>query len=107
MTATEGTGVVNGAALASYLAAAIGAFAMGVVVILSEAGLFSAPALYAPAGGLSGRTTLAIVIWLGAWAGLHSRWKNRQIDSGRVRLLGIALILLGVLLTFPPVWGLF
>jgi hypothetical protein len=98
--------VANGAALASFLAAGIGAFAVGFIVILSEAGLFVAPALYAPAGGVSGRTTLATVIWLIGWGVLHSRWKNRQIESRRVRLLSLILIGLGIFLTLPPVWRL-
>ncbi len=98
--------VTNGAALASFLAAGIGAFAVGFIVILNEAGLFVAPALYAPAGGVSGRTTLAAVIWLIGWTVLHSRWKNRQIESRRVHLLSLILIGLGIFLTLPPVWRL-
>ena len=58
----------NGAAMAAALAAGIGAFAMGLFVLLNEAGLFAAPALYGPAGGVTGRTTFATVVWLGAWA---------------------------------------
>jgi multisubunit Na+/H+ antiporter MnhG subunit len=98
--------VANGAALASFLAAGIGAFALGLIVILNSAGVFVAPALYAPAGGVSGRTTLAAVIWLIGWAVLHSRWKGRQIESRRVHAVTLILIGLGVLLTFPPVWKL-
>jgi hypothetical protein len=98
--------VANGAALASFLGAGIGAFAMGVMVILNEAGLFSAPALYPPAGGVSGRTTFAAVIWLISWAVLHRRWKGRQLESRRARAITLTLIGLGVLLTFPPVWKL-
>lgn len=98
--------VANGAALASFLGAGIGAFAMGVMVILNEAGLFVAPALYAPAGGVSGRTTFAALIWVIGWAVLHRRWKGRQIESRRVHALTMLLIGLGVLLTFPPVWKL-
>jgi hypothetical protein len=96
----------NGAALAAFLAAGIGAFAVGLIVILDEAGLFAAPALYAPAGGVSGRTTLAAVIWLIGWAVLHRRWRNRRIESRRVSLVSLILIGLGVLLTLPPVWKL-
>lgn len=108
MAATKGRDgeVANGAALASFLGAGIGAFAMGVIVILNEAGLFVAPALYAPAGGVSGRTTFAVVIWLIGWAVLHSRWKGRQIESRRVHAVTMLLIGLGVFLTFPPVWRL-
>lgn len=99
----EGT---NGAAQAAFLAAGIGAFAMGLMVILNEAGLFVAPTLYSPAGGVSGRTTFAVVIWLIGWAVLHGRWKRRQIDSRRVWAVALILIGVGVLLTFPPVWKL-
>ena len=44
---------VNGAAMAALLSGAIGASAMGVFVLLHEAAVYSAPALYGPAGGLS------------------------------------------------------
>jgi hypothetical protein len=59
---------VNGSAMAALLGGGIGAFAMGAVVLLNEAGIFAAPTLYAPAGGVSGRTTLATIVWLMAWA---------------------------------------
>jgi hypothetical protein len=98
--------VANGAAMASFLAAGIGAFGMGLIVILNEAGLFVAPSLYAPAGGVTGRTTLAVVIWLIGWAVMHNRWKNRQIESRRVYLLSLILMGVGIVLTLPPVWGL-
>ena len=96
----------NGAALASFLGAGIGAFTMGFIVILNEAGLLVVPALYAPAGGVTGRTTFAVVIWLIGWAVLHRRWKGRQIESRRVHVVTLILIGLGVLLTFPPFWKL-
>ncbi len=96
----------NGAALASFLGAGIGAFAMGMLVLLNEAGIFAAPALYAPAGGVSGRTTFAVAVWLMAWGLLHHRWKARQVEPTRVYATALGLIGLGVLATFPPVWGL-
>ena len=49
---TEAAGT-NGAAMAAALGAGIGASAMGIFVLLNEAGLFAAPALYGPAGGVS------------------------------------------------------
>jgi len=55
---------------------------------------------------VSGRTTLAVVIWLISWAVLHRRWKNRQIESRGVHFLSVILVGLGILLTFPPVWKL-
>ena len=97
---------VNGSAMAAFLGGGIGAFAMGAVVLLNEAGIFAAPTLYAPAGGVSGRTTLATIVWLMAWVVLHNRWKMREIAPGRVGAATLILIVLGVLGTFPPVWGL-
>jgi hypothetical protein len=97
---------VNGPALAAFLAAGVGAFAMGLVVILNELGVFTAPSIYGPAGGLSGRTTIAAVLWLIAWAALHYRWKHRDLDATRVHTSSIALAVLGVVLCFPPTWSL-
>lgn len=103
MTARE----VNGSAMAALLAAGIGSMAMGAAVLLNEAGIFVAPTLYAPAGGVSGRTTLATIVWLVAWAVLHNRWKAREIAPGRAGALTLILVALGLLGTFPPVWALF
>jgi hypothetical protein len=80
---------------------------MGLVVILNETGLFTAPTLYGPAGGVSGRTTLATLIWLISWALLHARWKDRWMAPGRPFALTLLLIALGLFLLLPPVWGLF
>jgi hypothetical protein len=96
----------NGAAMAAILAAGIGAFAMALFVILNEAGLFVAPTLYGPAGGVTGRTTFATLVWLVAWGVLHTRWRARQLAPGRVFGLTLVLVGVGVLGTFPPVWGL-
>lgn len=104
--ARTGQRTPNGAALAAYLAAGIGAFAMGFIVILNEAGLFSAPSLYAPAGGVSGRTTLAVIVWLVAWVVLHRRWSGREIGARTVFAATLVLIAVGLLLAFPPVWAL-
>jgi hypothetical protein len=97
----------NGALWAAILASGIGGFAVGLVVILNEAGIFAAPSLYGPAGGVSGRTTIAAAIWLLAWLVLHRRWRNRDVDGRGVTGISLILILLGLLGTFPPVWAVF
>jgi hypothetical protein len=97
----------NGPVVACFLAAGIGAFALGAVVLGGEMGLFVAPTLYGPAGGVSGRTTVAVVIWVVAWSVLHSRWRRRQIQPRKIHIATIALTSVGILGTFPPVWGLF
>lgn len=109
MSTTESRTVVipNGAALAAFVAAGIGAFAMGLISLLNAAGVLPVPTLYAPAGGVTGRTTLAVLIWLIAWAVLHSRWKSRDLATGRSHAVAVVLTLLGILFAFPPVWALF
>lgn len=102
----SGTVQTNGAAMAAVMGAGIGSFAMGAIVVLNEAGVIAAPALYAPAGGVSGRTTFAVIAWLVAWGVLHVRWKSREVTPGPVLTWTVALIALGLLGTFPPVWGL-
>jgi hypothetical protein len=99
-------GVANGSAMAAFLGAGIGAFSMGLLVLLNEAGIFVAPTLYGPAGGVTGRTTFAALVWLISWGLLHSLWKAREMAPGRVFALTLLLVGLGVLGTFPPLWGL-
>jgi multisubunit Na+/H+ antiporter MnhG subunit len=96
----------TGAAAAAVLAAAIGSATLGLFVLLGATGVYSAPALYGPAGGLSTRSTLAVVAWLVAWAVLHLRWRGRSVALERVAGWSLALITAGVLATFPPLWAL-
>ena len=96
----------NGAAMAAVLAAGIGALAMGMFVILNAAGIFSAPSLYGPVGGLSGRSSVAVVGWLITWAALHWRWRGRDLAPRKILGWTMLLIALAVAMTFPPVWGL-
>jgi len=99
--------VTNGAAMAAVLSAAIGSFALGLIVLFKAMGLLSIPALYEPAGGVSGRTTLAVVVWLIVWGVLHFNWKNQHISHQRIFLLSLILIGGSIVLTFPPLWSLF
>ena len=103
---TAVTRVANGAALAAVLAAGIGSFAMGAFVLLNEFGLLTSPALYGPAGGVSGRTTFATIVWLLAWATMHARWKSRDVAARPVVTWTLVLVAFGVLATFPTVWQL-
>ena len=98
--------VANGAAMAAVLGAGIGSFAMAAFVLLNEAGLFTAPALYGPAGGVTGRTTFATIVWLLAWGVLHARWRSREVAPGPVFTWTVVLVVLAILGTFPPLWGL-
>ena len=91
------------------LAAGIGAFLIACFAILADqsASIKSLMDFYKPTGPLSGVTTCAVVLWLASWAVLHSRWRNRNLAMARVSAIALILLLVGLLLTFPPVADLF
>lgn len=99
--------IPNGPAVAAFLAAAIGSFGLGLIALANAMGILSLPAVYAPAGGVTGRTTLAVVLWLATWGFLHWRWRYHQIETRRIIFAGLLLIGLGIVMTLPPVWRLF
>jgi len=87
------------------LAAAIGSFALA---ILAFAGDKSVPIksslnFYKPTGPLSGVTTVAIVVWFLAWGFLEWRWGKRAVGISLIIRVSLALLVLSILLTFPPI----
>jgi hypothetical protein len=96
--------VANGPAAATVLAAGVGAAVLGAIVTAEGISVSLSKALIfvQPVGPLSGKTTVAMVGWLLAWAFLHLRWRDREVDFRAVTWATYALVALGVLLTFPP-----
>lgn len=99
----------NGIGAAAILAAGIGCFMLAFFAILGDrsarcqhAFIFSKPT-----GPLSGVTTSAVAVWLLAWGILHSRWHGRNVALGWTNAIAFAMLLLSLLLTFPPIAGLF
>jgi hypothetical protein len=94
----------SGQAAAAILAAGVGSAALGVLALASDASppLNHILTLYRPTGALSGVTTIAILLWLGTWYGLARRWNGKQIALTRVNAGALALLGIGILLTFPP-----
>jgi len=96
--------LTNGPAAAAILASGIGSMALGLFTTLAQAitSIKNALNLYDPAGPLSGKTTVAVVVWLVAWGILHGLWKKKQVAFARVFIATVILIALGLLGTFPP-----
>jgi hypothetical protein len=94
----------NGEAAAAILAAGIGSLVLGFVTAVSEVAGSLRPlmAFYRPAGPVSGRTMLAIVVWLVSWLLLHFFWKSRQVDFSKVVAWSVIFVVLGLAGTFPP-----
>lgn len=99
----------NGAGAAAILAAGIGCLAVAVLAILGDQSAFfhNFFIFSKPTGPLSGVTTSAVVIWLACWAVLHALWRKRNVALARVNTVAILLLVLGLLLTFPPIADLF
>lgn len=95
----------NGASWAAILAAGIGCASFGVTVDLAEKfpTVSKKLNLYNPTGDLSGKTSVAIVVWLIAWILLHAGWKNRSIRAaGMISFVTFILVVLGLVAIFPP-----
>jgi hypothetical protein len=96
-------------ALAALVAAGVGCAALGLLVVLAEASvsLRSLLNFYNPVGPLSGKTSIAVVVWLAAWALLSRRFQATPPAWRTALLLTWVLIGLGFVGTFPPVFALF
>ena len=94
----------NGPGAAAILAAGIGAAALGVFALASDASpaINQALVFWQPTGALSGVTDCAIVVWLLAWFVLRHRWSDRNVNLTGVTVLAFILLGLGLALTFPP-----
>jgi hypothetical protein len=102
---------VNGPVSAALLAGGIGSAAMGLITLIYELNDTSAfaksMAWNKGVGGLSGKSTLSIIIFFVAWAILHYLWKDKDTNFARISSIAIALLIVGLLGTFPPIWHLF
>ena len=108
-TTEQGTGKPEGAISAAILATGIGATALGVVTVLAEASTTIKDwlAWSTAVGPLSGKTTVAVLVWLLSWIVLHTVLRNRPTETGRALTIALVLIGLGILGTFPPFFQLF
>lgn len=107
--ATASSDKVNGPAIAATLAAAIGSLALGILVILNEASksISDSLAFTDDVGPLSGKTTIAVIIYLASWGILHVALKDRDVAWKPWLWAAGVLFALGVLFTFPPFFQLF
>ncbi|MDE3062765.1 MAG: hypothetical protein KGJ51_06855 [Acidobacteriota bacterium] len=96
--------IPNGSGAAAVLSAGIGVCAVAGFALAAD----KMPAMqrlmifYRPTGPLSGVTTSAVVVWLLAWGALEVRWRRREVNLPSVGAAAIVLLILSLLLTFPP-----
>ena len=96
--------ILNGPGAAAILAAGIGSLALGVFAFAGDASpsilhMFN---FWAPTGPLSGVTLTAVVVWLGSWLALSRNWARKSVNLSSVNMASFAMLIGGLLLTFPP-----
>jgi hypothetical protein len=96
--------LANGPAGAAILSAGVGCAVLGILAVAGDASKAIAKLLtfYLPTGPLSGVTTMAIIVWLATWFILAWRWRTKTVAIGKVNVTAFLLLVLGILLTFPP-----
>jgi len=100
----------NGPAAAAMLAAGIGSATLGLMIVLVEAspsGFKKWLNLYDPVGPLSGKASVAVVVYLISWIALGLALRRKNVRMGRWVAATFALITLGILFTFPPLYQIF
>jgi hypothetical protein len=99
----------NGPAAAALVAGGIGGTFYGLLIVLVEASpaFKTLMTINKGVGPLSGKTTFGVIGWLVAWAILGNLWKGKEVNLSKVWQVTVGLIVLSLLLTFPPVFQLF
>jgi hypothetical protein len=100
---------VDAAVGASFIAAGVGSTTFGLAIIGSEMseGFKTAITLTAGAGPLSGKAAIGVVAFFLSWVILHYAMKGKHVKLVHSFTIGIVLIFLGVLFTYPPFFLLF
>ena len=95
---------INGPGAAAVLAASIGWFVLGVLALTGDAvpGVARLLNISKPTGPLSGVTSGGIAVWLVAWTLLARLWRRDNVSMAVVGAAASALMVGGLLLTFPP-----
>jgi len=99
----EFTDKPEGPIAAAIVAGGVGATALGLFTTLAEASTDIKDWLdwNSRVGPLSGKTIMAVIAWLVAWAVLHAVYRGKPYETRRAFTIAVVLVGLGVLGTFP------
>lgn len=109
MTTKEMKQMATGPAAAAMIASGIGTLVLGLMTTGAEisAALKTFLTWSAPVGPLSGKTGVAIIVWLISWALLHSFWRDKEYNTNKAFRITLVLIAFGAVMTFPPIFEAF
>ncbi len=101
--------VNTGIAAAAFVAAGIGCATLGLLTTLAQMseGVKNLLNWWNPAGPLSGKSGLAVIIWIASWIVLHMLWKNKAVAVPRAVTITLLLIAVGTIGTFPTFFEMF
>jgi hypothetical protein len=99
----------NGPVAAALIAGGIGAAALGLATSLAEAsaGIRTALNWTNPVGPLSGKAGIGVIAFFVSWLLLHMSMRGKNVNFSRAFTVAMVLLILGLLLTFPPIFDLF
>jgi len=99
----------NGPAAAAVIGAGLGVFWLGLLTTLNEAstGIHDWLIFDDGVGPLSGKTTVAVVLWLASWTVLSVSLWRRNLPYGAILTLTGVFLALGIIGTFPKFFELF
>lgn len=97
----------NGPVAAALLAGGIGSAVLGLLTFGSEASevIKNLMNWYKPVGPLMGKSSLGIIAFVLSWVILNSLWKGKETNFNRIATIALALVVVGLIFTFPPVWS--
>jgi hypothetical protein len=98
--------LMESALSASFIASGIGSVILGLTIIGAEtnAGIKTFLTLNAGVGPLGGKVILTVIGFFVSWGILHFVFRNRPTKLSTGFTIGVILVIVGLLLTFPPVF---
>jgi hypothetical protein len=105
----------NGPVAAAFVAAGVGCFVLGLLVILNTANIITGATLDfaknygigSGVGPLSGKAIISSIAFLGTWGVLGFLWRGKEINFGRAFVVALVFVAIGFAFTFPPVFEIF
>jgi hypothetical protein len=93
---------------AAFIASGMGSAVLGIATTLAEVSepLRSHLFWFGRGGPLAGETSLAVIVFFVSWAALTVTLRRYPIRLKTAFVAAIVLVLVGLLLTFPPVFRL-
>jgi hypothetical protein len=97
---------MDSAVSAAFIASGIGSVVLGLTIIGAEtnAALKTFLTFNAGVGPLSGKTTVTVIAFVLSWVILHFIFRSRPIKLATGFTISVILVIVGLLLTFPPVF---